>query len=549
MYRSVFGFGIIVLALLGAGCPDPEDGPDCEPTSCAAQGATCGELEDGCGQTLSCGECTAPETCGGGGQANQCGACEATTCEAQGVTCGVVADGCGGELQCGPPCTPLRPGEPVIVTGDHLALLEGVDFRTLRLFRWTGTAFEQIRSQVDERVNRTIDFNMPPYVIHSPELSFVYQNWGSAALMDDGLVWAVDGDDELVFFASDAGQPAPPSAWVEGAHARRIEILVTDPLDGQHAAVYAFTFAGEPPASLSPQVTYERDISSESTTVTTPLYAAGYVGRWTFDRLEIGGQPDMIDRFKGRAFERSAEGETEELWDQYSSYVGDRSGPVRSIREVQGAASGVTTTYIAEYYPDRIRTTTYLRVHEIHDVWQYVDYHSGHGDMTYTDNVAAGDVTVDGQPDTLSAELRTWASVASSVGTLVHLYELLDDAPLLNGVEADLAYFYGDSATGPTDGTGEDEPALWGAHGHHILNFCIPLSGSPPPCANNDPAAEVCCVWTPPGESPMSVGSSFYPLIMRHTLILRAPGEAVDPAQFRSWLDHPLTIAVEAQVR
>jgi hypothetical protein len=45
----------------------------CTPTTCAAQGKNCGTILDGCGGTLTCGACTAPQTCGGGGIANVCG--------------------------------------------------------------------------------------------------------------------------------------------------------------------------------------------------------------------------------------------------------------------------------------------------------------------------------------------------------------------------------------------------------------------------------------------------------------------------------------------
>src|SRR5207247_7451820 len=51
----------------------------CSVTSCAAQGEHCGTLADGCGGTLSCGSCTAPQTCGGGGVANVCGGATAST--------------------------------------------------------------------------------------------------------------------------------------------------------------------------------------------------------------------------------------------------------------------------------------------------------------------------------------------------------------------------------------------------------------------------------------------------------------------------------------
>src|SRR3989442_15100673 len=40
-------------------------GNACTPTTCAAQGKNCGTIPNGCGGTLTCGACTAPQTCGG----------------------------------------------------------------------------------------------------------------------------------------------------------------------------------------------------------------------------------------------------------------------------------------------------------------------------------------------------------------------------------------------------------------------------------------------------------------------------------------------------
>lgn len=41
--------------------------------TCQDLGAECGQVDDGCGHMLQCGTCTAPNTCGGGGQPNKCG--------------------------------------------------------------------------------------------------------------------------------------------------------------------------------------------------------------------------------------------------------------------------------------------------------------------------------------------------------------------------------------------------------------------------------------------------------------------------------------------
>src|SRR4051812_46301703 len=68
--------------------------------TCASVNAQCGQVMDGDGNTLDCGACTAPATCGGGGVANQCG-CTPTTCAKEGRVCGQLADGCGAMLECG----------------------------------------------------------------------------------------------------------------------------------------------------------------------------------------------------------------------------------------------------------------------------------------------------------------------------------------------------------------------------------------------------------------------------------------------------------------
>jgi hypothetical protein len=83
----------------------------CEIASCADLGVSCGIVPDGCGESLDCGACTAPETCGGGGKHGVCGvgSCTPLTCADQGYQCGPAGDGCGGVLHCGS-CDPCTPG-------------------------------------------------------------------------------------------------------------------------------------------------------------------------------------------------------------------------------------------------------------------------------------------------------------------------------------------------------------------------------------------------------------------------------------------------------
>jgi len=89
---------------------DGDVGGGCTPRTCAAAGANCGPVADGCGGLVECGTCVAPEFCGGGGKPSVCGTspCTAKTCADLGVNCGKQGDGCGGLIDCGT-CT--VPGE------------------------------------------------------------------------------------------------------------------------------------------------------------------------------------------------------------------------------------------------------------------------------------------------------------------------------------------------------------------------------------------------------------------------------------------------------
>jgi hypothetical protein len=79
-------------------------GTTCKSLTCADIKANCGKQGDGCGAIIDCGTCTAPETCGGGGPST-CGvpggACTAKTCADLGKNCGPISDGCGKLINCG----------------------------------------------------------------------------------------------------------------------------------------------------------------------------------------------------------------------------------------------------------------------------------------------------------------------------------------------------------------------------------------------------------------------------------------------------------------
>ncbi len=240
-------------------------------------------------------------------------------------------------------------------------------------------------------------------------------------------VKGLDDDDELAFMASDAGPQAPAGAplpkGVEMAH----PVTVLDPLTGEtnYAYVMKASPKGPKPAfdASNGYVHYQRDANadlfefSESSYdnygnaakgvycdadgnivrnadgtpkidkrrprdyawITTPRYRFRYDGRWLMTQVHVspdGGKtygPDLIDRWKARAFAQDPGSETpccgfeeeDTNWGGSSTLLGERSGPVRTIRETWGADSGTNVIRRETFYRDEVRQKSYLRVHVI----------------------------------------------------------------------------------------------------------------------------------------------------------------------------------------
>jgi hypothetical protein len=103
--EKVLAFMLFDLASCVSTGTTPTNG--CNPLTCAAQGVECGQAGDGCGNVITCPNCPAGQTCGGGGVPNKCGASSCTPKACPAGTCGTVADGCGGTS----PCVPCAGGQ------------------------------------------------------------------------------------------------------------------------------------------------------------------------------------------------------------------------------------------------------------------------------------------------------------------------------------------------------------------------------------------------------------------------------------------------------
>jgi hypothetical protein len=277
----------------------------------------------------------------------------------------------------------------------------------------------------------------------------------------------IDNDDEIAFQAGDAGSlaaptQAPPAGTTPGSGQT---VAVADPTTGSVGYVYLFlkptgskfnagngyvqmtrdanadewidrdNFANGSTEQLGSSNTgYGPNLSGtvcdgtgaatrttkdrfprDGITVTTDRYKLRATGRWMVRDYSVTKPgtvanygPDLIDRWKGRAFQQSPDSsvsvvgfEDEQVnWEANGGLLGWRQGPVRAIREIWGADSGTNVTKTETYYKNTDVYRYRVRVHPIPPDGLYTswDYNKGVAAKYYNTLKPAG-VDVDGVND------------------------------------------------------------------------------------------------------------------------------------------------------
>ncbi|MFL6241206.1 MAG: hypothetical protein ACJ735_17120 [Actinomycetes bacterium] len=275
----------------------------------------------------------------------------------------------------------------------------------------------------------------------------------------------LDDDDEIAVMARDAGTRAPNGVVPPAGTRNGQAVTITDPLDGARTYVYLFLRPGGSSFSAgnSPYVHMARDANADEwidrntfadsdpeklgasntgygpnipgsvcdasgtvrtstdrfprdgVTVTTPTYTLHASGRWMVRSLAVTRPrstftygPDLIARWKGRAFQQSPDStislvgfEDEQVnWEANSALLGWRAGPVRAIREIWGADSGTNVTKTETYYRDADVYGYHVRVHPIPPDGLYTswDYNPG-AVTTYYNPRQLNGVPIDGIND------------------------------------------------------------------------------------------------------------------------------------------------------
>ena len=342
-----------------------------------------------------------------------------------------------------------RPDDPVVITGAGVPSLTGAAPGQILAFAWNGS-WDQVPVQVDDRklVNLRAAYptpfpscSDPCYAPFSTPAKLRYADPGTRVGADTDP--SLDANDEIAFMAKDAGAQAGAAADPAGVLAgSRVEIVVTDPLDGGTGYVYLFRQTGSiDPGAGQQYVTYSFSLVSgaylstydhatglnpETSTVVTPNYTRRFTDRWQESELKIfrgaASEVDILDRNEnqfspdncGRSRLTFAQGE--------GAFLANRSGPVRAIRSFLGANSGPMTEHQQIFYEGREEDTTFLRVHPIPAVMSFLDYSAAATGMTYRNNNNTVGVTVNGVADSVAAGPLTWESVDGVQGALTSVH-------------------------------------------------------------------------------------------------------------------------------
>jgi hypothetical protein len=379
-----------------------------------------------------------------------------------------------------------RRSEPVIVRGDQVRELAATSTREIAVFRFdTATGWHPVAHQVDER--RMTGLWPGAICPEQCEERYVFDG-------DEGN--GLDADDEIVFMASSLGDKASERP-VHTPAGFEIEVSIPGKRIAGYVYVFAMPAAGKP--AVPGAVSYSRtvlDPSREDTTITTDKYRIHFSRLWVLDDLASlpgagGDGTDLLDQWKGRAYDRSLRGETEDVvglcggwsnpaphWGRHT-YLGHIAGPVRAIRGVQGACSWPNLTRYDIFYPDMAEMTVNLRGHGFppgsNGLWMYWDYAKAALPLTYYNAAIRRGTAIDGNNDSAypngdhepASKTGVWEQVVGPHGGFAFTLRQTKVIPgPMKLVFADDAAFH--------DGTGSDpspSPGVLGGHGIHIVHI------------------------------------------------------------------------------
>ena len=359
--------------------------------------------------------------------------------------------------------------DAVVITGEQLKPFLGTPINSLSLLVWQGGKFIPIPFQMDEKTQEG-EYVFPNGKQKNPE-------------QGNGLL---DAQDELVFMARDAGEPAPEPAPVPESAQKGVKLVITDPLTKNQAFAYLLVFSSNPPRSTKDYVCHL--VEEERNFVKTDYYWFGEpIGKGFFDRLHLispSGKltPNIADRIKGRGRIRSLGGLVKINAGEYNTptdMVAWIDGPVRVIRRMLGGvellglkirlSGGANNVFYQDWFYTPIFFSVPRGVSSLLKgsyMLYTIDFNKNFLGSYYFDPVNPDPVVLDGkmtgQEKNLDRETHhNWYAVGGDIGNLVERFIVPDE--WTNFVK--ITTFYVD------DSTEEDPPEA--EPGRHQPGFKI----------------------------------------------------------------------------
>lgn len=340
--------------------------------------------------------------------------------------------------------TAQRGDDPVVTVGAKLPALIGTQPDKIVGFRYSAGAWQQIPIQIDERA--VVGFDQIRRNNRLTVSALVYTDAGTWTGADPDANF--DADDELVFMARHAGGPAgfgDPAGVLPG---KRVGLAVEDPISSAIRYVYFFVSGGQlVPGAGKKLVSYEFKLNSgdyktnfdlqglnpEASTVATTQYRLGFSAEWVLDRLEVRAGAatgvDVLDRHKFQFAPGVCNRTTGTFSAGGGAFIANKNGPVRGIRSVVGANSGVVTQRDWLFYEGRVDIVSYLRVHAIGGTWFFFDWSPLAAGMTYYDDHNEAGLAVDGKPDSWRAGALSYQFLTGVQGSIVNSLRIETDIP------------------------------------------------------------------------------------------------------------------------
>ena len=396
-----------------------------------------------------------------------------------------------------------RPSTPVVLNGSEVPSLAGTAANRVVAFRHNENGegvrtWTQIPVQVDQR--KVVPFGSFPADNTVAGVPGTVYGSGSATITAlqyaDPNTWVgadtdptLDGNDEIVFMASDAGGDLAADETSEPVgvlHSSGVAVHLNDPRgSNEDGWVYLFASTGTlDPAAGKDYVNYQFNLTSgaykttykrqlgpnpETSKVTTAAYEVGFTDRWIEQSWKVTATGatgvDILDGHKNQFGLSTCVRSNVTFAAGEGAFIANIDGPVRAIRSYVGANSGPLTQRTHLMYRDRMEVVTNLRVHAIPGIMDFLDYSAAAQGMTYRSSTSPAGVTIDGNPDTISTAVPTWEAVNGPQGQVFTRNAFSTDVSTL---AAGSQWFYRDQ-TAPAETQCWGDGSFLGASGISVV--------------------------------------------------------------------------------